>query len=282
MSENTTPSRQPLLRDRNQKIVAGVCTGLGHHLDIDPVVFRILFAVLTLFAGLGILAYAACWLLIPAAGEGSSEAQRLLTGPNVYVAAVAAALMVLGLLWFTSILADQFDHSLPILLAVAAAIGVVLWRRENHGGPGSPDSRRDGAAGGGTIPGGQFNQGQTWWQRPVQDNPQTPAGEERAPEAGKAEIGIAGIGTAKADEAGVGNAGAGEELPAAAAQPFAPEPDEDARSGMGSISAQSGGEESGRAEAAAAGQSVPQATTAAPGEPKSGEDGPSDTKPLSA
>lgn len=180
MSENATPDRQPLLRDRDQKMIAGVCTGLGRHLDIDPVVFRILFAVLTFFGGLGILAYAACWLIIPETGEDSSEAQRLLTGPNVYVAAGAAALMVLGLLWFTNILANRFDRSLPIILAGAAAIGVVVWRRENRGNTSGSTDRKDGPSGG--PAGNPFTQAQTWWQRPVADHSPSTAGGPSIPE----------------------------------------------------------------------------------------------------
>jgi phage shock protein PspC (stress-responsive transcriptional regulator) len=170
MSENTTRERPRLLRDPDRKMIAGVCTGLGRHLDMDPVVFRILFAVLTFFGGLGILAYAACWLLIPASGESDSEAQRLLTGPNVYVAAGAAALMVLGLLWFTDIVADRFDRSIPLVLVVAAVIGVVVWHRENRGNAAGFDSRR-GAWG--PEPGSDdpFAQAPTWWQRPVPDQP---------------------------------------------------------------------------------------------------------------
>lgn len=170
MSENTTRERPQLLRDPDRKMIAGVCTGLGRHLDIDPVVFRILFAVLAFFGGLGILAYAACWLLIPASGESDSEAQRLLTGPNVYVAAGAAALMVLGLLWFTDIVADRFDRSIPLVLVVAAVIGVVVWHQENRGNPAGSDSRR-GAWGPEPGPGDPFAQAPTWWQRPVPDQP---------------------------------------------------------------------------------------------------------------
>src|ERR1700722_19273282 len=139
MSENTTRETPPLLRDPNQKMIAGVCTGLGRHLDVDPVVFRVLFAVLTFFGGLGILAYVACWLLIPANGESTSEAHRLLTGPNVYVAAGAAALMVLGLLWFTNIVADRFNRSIPLILIAAAVVGVVVWHQENRTPPTRPD-----------------------------------------------------------------------------------------------------------------------------------------------
>jgi phage shock protein PspC (stress-responsive transcriptional regulator) len=48
------------------RVVGGVAAGLADYLDIDPVVVRIAFVVLTVLGGSGILLYAAGWLLIPA------------------------------------------------------------------------------------------------------------------------------------------------------------------------------------------------------------------------
>jgi len=170
MSDNASRHRPPLLRDQDQKMIAGVCTGLGRHFDIDPVVFRVLFALLTFFGGLGILAYAVAWLLIPETGERSSEAQRLLTGTNAYVAAGAAALMVLGLWAFAGFVADSIDRSVPLVLAGAAVIGVLIWHKENSGRtPGRQSG--GGTYGGGSDMGGDpadpSAQPQAWWQRPV-------------------------------------------------------------------------------------------------------------------
>jgi phage shock protein PspC (stress-responsive transcriptional regulator) len=64
--------RPRLLRSREDRVIAGVCGGLGRHLGVDPVIFRITF-VLTLFlGGLGILAYIAAWLFVPS-DDGTAE-----------------------------------------------------------------------------------------------------------------------------------------------------------------------------------------------------------------
>ncbi len=66
----------PLRRSLSDRKVAGVCGGLARHLGIDPVILRILIAVLALFGGSGLLLYAAGWLLIPNEGSDASELQQ--------------------------------------------------------------------------------------------------------------------------------------------------------------------------------------------------------------
>jgi phage shock protein PspC (stress-responsive transcriptional regulator) len=60
------------MRSRDDRVLAGVAGGLGHWLDVDPVIFRVTFGVLTLFGGLGIIAYLIGYLLIP--DESTGEA----------------------------------------------------------------------------------------------------------------------------------------------------------------------------------------------------------------
>jgi phage shock protein C len=60
-----------LTRSRTDRKIAGVCGGLAEYFDIDPVIPRILWVVLALGAGVGILAYLICWLVIPEAPAGS-------------------------------------------------------------------------------------------------------------------------------------------------------------------------------------------------------------------
>ena len=74
------PPLADLRRSRTDRHVAGVSGGLGRYAGIDPLVFRILFVVLTIFGGSGILFYALGWLLVPEEGETESEGQRLLNG----------------------------------------------------------------------------------------------------------------------------------------------------------------------------------------------------------
>lgn len=55
-----------LVRVPEGRLLAGVCTGLGTFTGIDPVIFRIGFALLTLTGGGGVLLYIAAFLLMPA------------------------------------------------------------------------------------------------------------------------------------------------------------------------------------------------------------------------
>lgn len=54
-----------LYRNRNNKVIAGVAEGLGEFFEIDPVIIRILFAVLTIVGGGGILIYVLLWIFVP-------------------------------------------------------------------------------------------------------------------------------------------------------------------------------------------------------------------------
>ncbi len=54
-----------LRRSTTDKHVAGVAGGLGRHLDIDPIIIRVAFVVLSFFGGAGVLAYIALWVLVP-------------------------------------------------------------------------------------------------------------------------------------------------------------------------------------------------------------------------
>ncbi len=59
-----------LYRSSTQRVVAGICGGLGDYFAIDPVWFRIGFVVLALAGGSGILVYLLMWLIVPQAPDG--------------------------------------------------------------------------------------------------------------------------------------------------------------------------------------------------------------------
>ncbi len=54
-----------LYRNQHNKILAGVCSGLGDYFNIDPVIIRLLWVVLSIFGGAGILIYIIAWIIIP-------------------------------------------------------------------------------------------------------------------------------------------------------------------------------------------------------------------------
>jgi phage shock protein PspC (stress-responsive transcriptional regulator) len=70
-------AQRRLERTHEGRLVAGVCSGAGAYLGIDPNLIRIGLAILSLFGGTGIAAYAIGWVLIPEQGKPTSIAQDL-------------------------------------------------------------------------------------------------------------------------------------------------------------------------------------------------------------
>jgi phage shock protein C len=59
-------SDKKLRRSVDDRMLGGVCGGLGEFFGIDPVWFRLLFVILALPGGLpGILPYLILWLVVP-------------------------------------------------------------------------------------------------------------------------------------------------------------------------------------------------------------------------
>jgi phage shock protein PspC (stress-responsive transcriptional regulator) len=56
-----------LYRDTEKGLLGGVCTGLGHYFGVDAVWIRIVFAILILGFGVGIIPYIVLWIAMPAA-----------------------------------------------------------------------------------------------------------------------------------------------------------------------------------------------------------------------
>ena len=56
-----------LYRSRTDKKLAGVCGGLAEYLNMDVTIIRLIWALVTVFAGVGLIAYLVCALVIPEA-----------------------------------------------------------------------------------------------------------------------------------------------------------------------------------------------------------------------
>jgi len=190
--------RPPLRRERRSRMVAGVCGGLGRYLDIDPVVFRILFVMLTFFGGFGLLVYAAAWLFVPADGEAESEARKLLTGRSALAAVAVAVLLVLGFMAMVSTLSDGFPHAVPLLVLATAIVTVLVWRGEERRQ--QPPGQAAYTAGG-WDPNGP-DQPRPWWQRPVPTSPAPGAAGTGTTGTGSPGTGTAGTGTMPPNDAG--------------------------------------------------------------------------------
>jgi len=54
-----------LYRSRKNKMIAGVCAGLGDYFELDPTLIRLGAVLMVVLAGAGILAYIVGWIIIP-------------------------------------------------------------------------------------------------------------------------------------------------------------------------------------------------------------------------
>ena len=54
-----------LYRSRTNRKIAGVCGGLGEYMNLDPTIIRLIWVLLILCAGTGLLAYLIAALIIP-------------------------------------------------------------------------------------------------------------------------------------------------------------------------------------------------------------------------
>ena len=64
MDPHTEPMKR-LYRSESNRMLAGVCGGLGEFFGIDATLVRILFVVLAFASGFGIVAYVVMWLIVP-------------------------------------------------------------------------------------------------------------------------------------------------------------------------------------------------------------------------
>lgn len=72
IKENVSKELKPkkiykkLYLSKKDKMIAGVCGGLGEYLNIDPVLMRLAFVVFSVLSfGFGILVYLLAWIIIP-------------------------------------------------------------------------------------------------------------------------------------------------------------------------------------------------------------------------
>ena len=58
------PSK-PLRRSRRHKAIAGVCAGFAEYFELDISLVRVIWLLVALFGGGGLIAYLICWIVIP-------------------------------------------------------------------------------------------------------------------------------------------------------------------------------------------------------------------------
>ncbi|MFD5253551.1 PspC domain-containing protein [Streptomyces bobili] len=118
-------------RDREHKMLAGVCSGLGRQCDMDPVIFRITLAVLSATGGIGLIFYGFAWLFVPYTDDGQNEVRKLLTGRVDGQALTAVLFALVGCGVFLSMLRNGGVLTFAVVLSLLLA-GAAYWSRHRE------------------------------------------------------------------------------------------------------------------------------------------------------
>jgi phage shock protein PspC (stress-responsive transcriptional regulator) len=132
----TPPPARRLTRARDDRVLGGVCAGLGRYFNTDPVFFRIGAIVLTLIGGAGVLLYLAALLLIP---KDDSVATTAVDGSSVdgrnRGLVIAGVVLLLIVAWPFLLGGGLILGGVLVPLAVLVATGVLVWWVVSGEGP---------------------------------------------------------------------------------------------------------------------------------------------------
>lgn len=115
-----------LRRSRTDKIIAGVCGGIGRYLGVDPVLIRIAFVVLALAGGGGVLLYLVAWIVMPEEEPGeqigevrpsSAETARLVFG---------GALIAIGVILLLGLSLPRIGKYFWPLALIALGVAIIV------------------------------------------------------------------------------------------------------------------------------------------------------------
>ncbi|MDG4804749.1 PspC domain-containing protein [Micromonospora sp. WMMD980] len=128
-------TRYGLIRPREGRYLAGVCAAVGRATNTDPVLWRVLLAVLGFFGGIGLLVYVAAWLIIPGEGDTASPVESMLGRGRSSMSPITV--IVLGIVvavGFAYVVTDGFR---AILLGAVILIGGALMLNRDQRGFGA-------------------------------------------------------------------------------------------------------------------------------------------------
>lgn len=97
-----------LRKSNSDRVIAGICGGLGEYFGIDPTIVRIIFVILTLWGGLGIVLYLILLFIMP---DSEGKVMSANGGPRHVEARhwVGGGLILFGALLLASTLNNVYD-----------------------------------------------------------------------------------------------------------------------------------------------------------------------------
>jgi phage shock protein PspC (stress-responsive transcriptional regulator) len=122
-----------------------VAAAIGRATNTDPVLWRVLLGVMTLFGGIGLLVYLLGWLLIPAEGDSASPAEALIgRGRSSTSAALALGLAVVTVIMFAVVFSGTVRTSLLGAAVILGAAVLVSRGGSTFGRPANTPPQPDG------------------------------------------------------------------------------------------------------------------------------------------
>lgn len=118
-----------IYRSNTNKIIGGVCGGIGEYLSIDPNIIRALFVIFTFTNGFGFIAYIVAMLLIPQAPPGyvsTSTEAPFSFGEYSNKSTIGLILIALGVLLTLKRLLHVDDIIVTSIVLIAVGIYILV------------------------------------------------------------------------------------------------------------------------------------------------------------
>jgi phage shock protein PspC (stress-responsive transcriptional regulator) len=141
-----------MTRSRQDRVIGGVCGGLGRYFNTDPIFFRIGAIALAFIGGAGLLLYLAALLLMPSQESGAAAVTSSGEGRNRALV-IAGVVVILLFAWPFLLGGGLLAAGLLVPVAILVGAGVLAWWLVSGEGPsGEPkDIARRAALGVGVI-----------------------------------------------------------------------------------------------------------------------------------
>jgi phage shock protein PspC (stress-responsive transcriptional regulator) len=114
------PESRRLYRADNDKILGGVCAGLANYLRLDPAIVRIIFALMTLGWGSGVLLYIILWIILPTRSLPVTVRKRLYRNSDDRVIGGVAG--GLAAYFHIDVWIPRLIFALPLIVSILASI----------------------------------------------------------------------------------------------------------------------------------------------------------------
>jgi signal transduction histidine kinase len=124
-------TRQSVRREKDGRILGGVCVGMGRALGVDPLIFRVAFVVAATAGGAGVIGYAVAWMLLPSGADAARRGIAIRTGQAEVAAGIALLVLAVLLLFREWGLWVGDGLAWPLVLVATGA--AVIWRQSQAG-----------------------------------------------------------------------------------------------------------------------------------------------------